>query len=72
MKDFIFITGTSGIGKSTLAKGLLEHYKTTCVEQWMVPEFFSRDGVEEMTGELEELTCEYRKLKMIFLWRHES
>lgn len=23
----------------------------------MVPEFISRDGTEEMTGELEELTC---------------
>ena len=57
MKDFIFITGASGIGKSTLANGLLEHYKTTCVEQHMVPEFISRDGSEPMTGELEELTC---------------
>jgi cytidylate kinase len=57
MKDFIFITGTSGVGKSTLAQGLLQHYKTTCVEQHMVPEFISRNGIEEMTGELEELTC---------------
>lgn len=57
MKDYIFITGTSGIGKSTLAKGLLEHYRTACVEQWMIPEFYSRDGTEKMTGELEELTC---------------
>lgn len=66
MKDFIFITGTSGIGKSTLVKGLLEHYKTTCVEQWMVPEFFSRNGVEEMTGELEELTCWENQVAMLF------
>lgn len=66
MKDFIFITGTSGIGKSTLAKGLLEHYKTTCVEQWMIPEFYSRDGVEEMTGELEELTCWENQVAMLF------
>lgn len=57
MKDFIFITGASGIGKSTLANGLLAHYKTTCIEQNMVPEFISRDGSEPMTGELEELTC---------------
>jgi hypothetical protein len=49
----------NGIGKSTLEKWLLEDYKTTCVEQWMVPEFFSRNGVEEMTGELEEYTMEY-------------
>ncbi len=56
-KDFIFITGASGIGKTTLANGLLEHYKTTCIEQNMIPEFISRDGIEPMTGELEELTC---------------
>ena len=53
MKDFIFVTGASGIGKTTLALGLLEHYKTTCIEQHMVPEFISRDGSEPMTGELE-------------------
>ncbi len=57
MKDFIFITGASGIGKTTLANGLLGHYKTTCIEQPMIPEFISRDGTEPMTGELEELTC---------------
>lgn len=57
MRDFIFITGASGIGKSTLAKGLLNHYQTTCIEQNMVPEFISRDGSEPMTGALEELTC---------------
>lgn len=57
MKDFIFITRASGIGKTTLANGLLEHYKTTCIEQHMVPAFVSRDGNEPMTGELEELTC---------------
>jgi len=57
VRDFIFITGASGIGKTTLAKGLLAHYRTTCVEQPMVPEFISRDGTEPMTGTLEELTC---------------
>ncbi len=66
MKDFIFIIGTSGIGKSTLARGLLEHYKTTCVEQCMVPDFYTRDGMEEMTGELEERTCWEIQLAMFF------
>lgn len=66
MKNFIFIIGTSGVGKSTLAKGLLEHYRTTCVEQWMIPEFYSRDGIEEMTGELEELTCWENQIAMLF------
>ncbi len=65
MKDFIFITGASGIGKSTLANGLLEHYKTTCIEQHMIPEFISRDGSEPMTGELEELTCWENQVAML-------
>ncbi len=66
MKDFIFVTGASGIGKSTLCAGLLEHYRTTVVEQHMVPDFFSRDGKEEMTGELEERTCWEVQLAMLF------
>ncbi len=66
MPDFIFIIGTSGIGKSTLARNLLSHYKTTCVEQWMIPEFISRDGQEEMTGTLEELTCWENQTAMLF------
>ena len=57
MKDFIFVTGASGVGKTTLCNGLLAHYKTTYVEQHMILEFISRDGKEQMTGELEELTC---------------
>lgn len=65
MRDFIFIIGTSGVGKTTLAKGLLEHFGTTCVEQWMVPEFYSRDGAEKMTGELEELTCWENQVAML-------
>ena len=66
MKDFIFITGASGIGKTTLADGLLRHYKTTCIEQHMIPEFISRDGSEPMTGELEELTCWENQVAMLF------
>lgn len=66
MKDFVFITGASGIGKSTLASGLLAHYKTTCIEQHMIPEFFSRDGVEPMTGELEERTCWENQVAMLW------
>ena len=48
MKDFIFVTGAGGIGKSTLCNGLLDHYRTTVGEQHMVPEFVSRDGKEEI------------------------
>lgn len=65
MKDFIFITGASGIGKSTLCNGLLAHYKTTCVEQHMVPEFISRDGTEPMSGELEERTYWENQVAML-------
>lgn len=65
MRDFIFITGASGIGKSTLANGLLRHYKTTCIEQYMIPEFISRDGSEPMTGVLEELTCWENQVAML-------
>ena len=65
MKDFIFITGASGVGKTTLCNGLLAHYKTTCVEQHMIPEFISRDGTEPMTGKLEELTCWENQVAML-------
>lgn len=66
MKDFIFITGPSGVGKSTLCKSLFKHYRTTFIEQWMIPEFITRDGAEEMTGELEELTCWENQIAMLF------
>ena len=65
MKDFIFITGASGIGKTTLANGLLGYYQTTCIEQNMIPEFISRDGTEPMSGELEELTCWENQVAML-------
>ena len=65
LKDYIFVTGASGIGKTTLANGLLEHYKTACIEQHMIPEFISRDGIEPMTGELEELTCWENQVAML-------
>lgn len=70
MKDFIFLIGTSGIGKSTLAQGLMAHYRSTCIEQHMVPEFLTRDGVEEMTGELEERTC-WENTRAMALCFHE-
>ena len=72
MKDFIFITGASGIDKTTLANGLLEHYKTACIEQHMVPEFISRDGSEPMTGELEELTCWENQVAMLMCYHNKA
>ncbi len=70
MLDFIFITGTSGIGKSTLAQNLLQELKTVVIEQHMVPEFISRDGSEEMTGVLEELTCWENTKAMAFCFHN--
>ena len=66
MRDLIFITGTSGIGKTTLSKTLFEHYNSVCIEQWMIPEFKTRDGIEEMSGALEELTCWENQIAMLF------
>ena len=57
LRDFIFIIGPSGVGKTTLAKRLFNHYKSVYVEQNMIPEFISLDGKTDMTGELEERTC---------------
>ena len=55
MRDFIFIIGTSGIGKTTLGKGLFAHYNGTFVEQNMVPEFGIPKNVDE--GIFEEQVC---------------
>ena len=47
MKDFIFIIGPSGIGKTTLARGLYNYYKGLYFEQNMIPEFGIPEGVDE-------------------------
>ena len=52
MKDFIFIIGPSGIGKTTLAKGLFKHYKGVYFEQNMIPEFVVPKDEDE--GKFEE------------------
>jgi len=57
MKDFIFIIGPSGVGKTTLAKQLFGHYKSVYIEQNMIPEFLTLDGKAEINGEFEEETC---------------
>lgn len=55
MRDFIFIIGASGIGKTTLSKGLFEHYKGALAEMNLVPEFGIPEGVDE--GIFEENVC---------------
>ncbi|NMA50243.1 MAG: hypothetical protein GX951_00105 [Mollicutes bacterium] len=52
MKDFIFIIGPSGVGKTTLAKELFKHYKGVYFEQNMIPEFHISNNVDE--GKYEE------------------
>ncbi len=52
MKDFIFIIGPSGVGKTTLAKGLYKHYNGVYFEQNMIPEFGIPANVDE--GKYEE------------------
>lgn len=52
MKDYIFIIGASGIGKTTLAKELYKHYNGVYFEQNMIPEFGIPDNVDE--GKFEE------------------
>lgn len=69
MLDFIFVTGTSGVGKSTLSRRLYEHYRSVYIEEWMVPEFISLDGGEDVNGELEERTC-YENVRAMALCFH--
>ena len=52
MKDFIFIIGPSGVGKTTLAKGLFKRYDGVYFEQNMIPEFGIPADVDE--GKFEE------------------
>ena len=52
MKDFIFIIGASGTGKTTLAKNLYKYYKGAYIEQNMIPEFYVPEGGDE--GKFEE------------------
>ena len=56
-RDFIFLTGASGVGKSTLCKNLYAHYRTAYIEQSQAPEFETFCGEENVTGITEEETC---------------
>ena len=55
MKDFIFIIGPSGVGKSTLARGLFAHYGGALAEMNQVPEFGIPENVDP--GVFEEKVC---------------
>ena len=55
MRDFIFVIGASGVGKSTLSQKLFEHYRGAYAEMSTVPEFCVPLGVDE--GLFEEMVC---------------
>lgn len=55
MRDFIFIIGPSGVGKSTLARGLFDHYQGALAEMNTVPEFGIPEDVDP--GLFEERVC---------------
>ena len=55
MRDFIFIVGASGVGKTTLSKKLFKYYKGAYAEMSMVPEFGIPDNVDP--GVFEEEIC---------------
>ena len=54
--DYIFIIGPSAVGKTTLGRGLYEHYRGVFLEQNMVPEFMIPEDVEDI-GIFEEEVC---------------
>ena len=55
MRDFIFVIGASGVGKSTLSQKLFEHYQGAYAEMNTVPEFCVPPNVD--AGLFEELVC---------------
>lgn len=69
MKDFIFIIGPSGIGKTTLAKELFKHYKGVYFEQNMISEFVVPQGEDE--GKFEEQVM-WESSIMLLKYFHEK
>ena len=56
MHQIIFIDGFSGIGKTTLAKKLHEHYKGVYIEQYQIADFVTKDGLNPVTPHEEDET----------------
>lgn len=66
--DYIFIIGPSAVGKTTLAKGLFQHYQGVYFEQNMVPEFFVPENVEDIGIYEEEMCWENVLLQLEFFY----
>lgn len=70
MKEFIFLNGPTGVGKTTLAKKLHHHYQGVYIEQHMIPDFYPFLEDEDQAALLEEKACWEAMLAMA--WRfHE-
>ena len=70
MRDFIFLIGPSGVGKSTLAQKLYKHYDGVYLEQSMVPEFIIPKTCED-EGLFEEDIC-FQNTIMQAKWFYEK
>lgn len=57
MKEFIFLNGPTGVGKTTLAKKLHHHYQGVYIEQHMIPDFYPFLEDEDQAALLEEKAC---------------
>lgn len=67
MKDFIFIIGPSGVGKTTLARELYKHYNGVYFEQNMIPEFGIPENVDEGKYEEENMwNCSLKILEYFY------
>ena len=57
MQDFIFINDPTGVGKTTLAKKLHQHYQGVYIEQHMIPDFYNYLTDADEAALLEEKVC---------------
>jgi hypothetical protein len=65
MQDFIFINGPTGVGKTTLAKKLHQHYQGVYIEQHMIPDFYNYLKDADQAALLEEQVCWEAMLAMV-------
>ncbi len=68
--EYIFLSGPSGVGKTTLAKSLMDHYHGVYLEQNMVPEFSIPDDCADV-GKFEEQIC-WDNFLLQIQWFHQK